>query len=476
MNRTLVTALSVLLLSTAVPGGLVTAHAVEPPTAAPPGLPCAAGAPVRSDFDGDSLADLVVGGRWWNGTASVREQYLLPGAGTPVWWHGTGDLQPADLNGDVCADAILFAGGYEPWVLLVPGTTSGLDLAAAVALAVPQATDASEEEDRSLTFDAVGLRHDGFSQVVLAGRHVWENDNYGAFIDVLTLDSALSVTATQVFSYSGVEGRITGFGPLAASGRSFAVGVPHQSVNGKAAAGAVYLFSADTAEPATMVRRLVLTQNSPGVPGSAESMDRFGSSLAMRDGRLAIGVPGESDGNIRASGLVQPVVWHEASNSYTARRAISQDLAGVPGRNEAQDRFGQTVEIARGLTAAGSWDIAIGANERVGTRNEAGSVTVAGFTGSRFRVYTQRSPGMPGTVEAGDGFASVGVLATSATVDTLLIGAPGEDAGGTANAGYAVRTDGVRLGADTVWTKIGIPADATDGLTSWGLDFGNPAP
>jgi hypothetical protein len=252
--------------------------------------------------------------------------------------------------------------------------------------------------------------------------------------------------------------------------------VPYQTVHGKDGAGAVYLFSADADDPATMVRRVVLTQDSPGVPGSAESTDRFGSAVAMRDGRLAIGVPGESGGGIRAFGLVQPVVWHEADLSYTARRSVTQDLAGVPGSNEAQDRFGQTVAIGRGLTAAGSWDIAIGANEKVGTHRGAGSVTVAGFTGSRFRSYTQRSPGLPGTVEAGDGFASVGVLATSAGVDTLLIGAPGEDSGGTGNAGYAVRSDGGRLGAGTAWTTIPVPGGAAAGLTGWGLDFGNRAP
>jgi hypothetical protein len=194
VNRTLVTALSVLLLGASAPAVPAAAAA---PSAEPPGTPCAAGTPVRSDFDGDGLADLVVGGSWWDGTATVREQSVQPAAGTPLWLHETGDLRPADLNGDVCADAIVFAGGYEPWVSLLPGTPAGLDQGAAVTLPFPQAADADEADDRSLTFDAVGLRHDGISQVVLAGRHVWENDNYGAFVDVLTLDPTLAVSAPR---------------------------------------------------------------------------------------------------------------------------------------------------------------------------------------------------------------------------------------------------------------------------------------
>ncbi len=130
------------------------------------------------------------------------------------------------------------------------------------------------------------------------------------------------------------------------------------------------------------------------------------------------------------AGLVQPIRWHEATSTYTAYRAIHQGTRGVVGTNEAGDYFGSHVVVTRGLTATGSYDIAIGASEVVGKAYDAGSVTVANFTRPIYRTFTQNSRGVPGTAEPYDEFGgALGVVRTSATTDTLLIGASGEDSG-----------------------------------------------
>jgi hypothetical protein len=265
---------------------------------------------------------------------------------------------------------------------------------------------------------------------------------------------------------------MTGFGVLATSGATVAIGVPNAVVKGHGSAGAVWIYTPDAADPTQLVRRKVLSQNSPGVPGTAQTRDRFGAALAIRDGRLAIGAPGESDGRHPAAGLVQPILWTEATNTYTAYRAITQNTSGVPDKNESFDAFGGYLALARGLTASGSYDIVIGAEEGYGKLKEAGSVTVANFTRSLYRGYTQASAGIPGNPQAEDAFYHVGVLRNSSGIDTVLIGSPGEDSNGTKSIGRAMRSDGTRLTSKTVWTTIPLPADFPDGLRLWGLSVG----
>lgn len=472
MHRIGTAALTAVALLT---GGLITVGCVpaaaEAPTVA---TTCSAGTPIETDFDGDGRADLVVGGDRWNGTETVRQQSIQPGGGgAATWLVDTGELRPADLNGDVCADAILFKGGHEPWLKVVPGTPSGLDLASAEEIVLPQAADMGDDELRILQFEAAGLRHDGISQVVVSGNHVWENDHYGGYINLFTLDDALGVVNTQTLSFPGFEGDNVDFGSaLATSGRTVAVGAPFTKVKGKHAAGAVRIYTVEASNPHKLVKRVVLTQNSPGVPDSAESGDRFGAALAMRDGRLAIGAPGESYGKAYNAGMVQPIKWNEAKKTYVAHRAIHQGTKGVPGKNEKNDRFGANLAIARGLSATGSYDILIGSYETVGKKQVAGSVTVANFTKKLFRTYTLATKGVPGAVKAGDAFSRVGVLRTSAGVDTVLIGAPGK-AGSKSKkgAGYAIRSDGKKLRAATKWTVLTVPVGAPSDLTGWGEDF-----
>lgn len=450
--------------------GPTPALAEQPSRAA---TPCAVGTPLGSDFDGDGLAELVVGARR-SGAVGLRQQWVRAGDGGTDWLLDSGELRVADLNGDVCADALVFAGGHEPWLKLVPGTPAGLDLAAATELPIPQAADIADDEDRTLVFEAAALRHGGLTQVVVTGTHDWEgSEPYGGYVDVLTLDSGFSVTATQIVNFRGVEAEIRGFGSaLATSGRTVAVGAPNTAVSGRAQAGAVLLYVRDSADPTRLVLRRSLTQNSAGVPGSAEEGDRFGAALAMRSGRLVVGAPGEDDGSILDAGLVQPLTWSEADGSYTAHRAISQDTSGVPGSNERRDQFGLDVALARGLTASGSWDAVIGTAEAYGSRADAGSVTVANLTRSLYRTWTQATAGVPGSPEAGDAFHHVGVLQNANGVDTVLIGAPGEDSGGISNVGRVVRSDGKRLTSATKWASVPVPTDAPSGLIHWGWDFG----
>ncbi|MEW2129048.1 hypothetical protein [Streptomyces sp. NPDC005435] len=93
---------------------------------------------------------------------------------------------------------------------------------------------------------------------------------------------------------------------------------------------------------------LVLGQDTPGVPGAAETGDEFGAGVSLGDvdgdgfPDLAVGAPGEDAG----AGAV--TVLYGSASGLTTRKAASfgQNTAGVPGTSEKGDRFGARVVLA----------------------------------------------------------------------------------------------------------------------------------
>lgn len=428
--------------------------------------PCSIGTPVPGDYDGDGGPDLVVG--YYLGVTDGNRFQVVPSDGGPRYTLETYPRPTnADLNGDRCSDAVYSRAGT---VTLVFGSPQGLDTTTAKTFSLPQAS--LPKGDEILQTESVVLSHDGLIQLAVAGWVVADDEaDYRAqFLDVYTLDAAGDPGTPQVIDLAarGVRTNLA----LAGSGRSIAIGVGDLTVSGKAGAGGVLLYSASATDHRAMGYRLRLTQNSPRVPGTAEANDGFGTAVSLRDGRLAIGVPFENNSGVEGAGLVQPILWHEGTRTYTAYRAIQQGTRGVVGTNEINDVFGAQVLVTRGLTAKGSYDIAISANETVGKARYAGSVTVANFSRAIYRTYTQNSRGIPGTAETGDSFGSgIGILRTSPKTDTLLIGAAGETVGTAWGVGYVIRSDGRKL-SSTTWTAVARPADpAGDHVSMWGSSF-----
>jgi hypothetical protein len=431
---------------------------------------CAAGVPVPGDYDGDGRPEQLIGVVGLGDSHDWVRYRVIPGDGsTPEWLYLGGSMGNADLNGDVCSDLVNSTGVSARLIL---GGPNGLDAATAQTLVLPQSADVEPGGTEGLVVaDAVGLRHDGISQVAVAAYFDDEGPQGTPFLDVFTLDATGAPGTPQVITLGSVASSEAIV--LAASGRTVALGLADLTVAGKVSAGGVMMFTADRTNPATLVHRTTLTQNSRGIPGTAEKGDWFGYALSMRDGRLAIGAPGESIGKARSAGSVQPLRWDEDTATWTAYRRIEQSTRGVVGTNETNDWFGYTVAVTRGLTATGSYDIAIGAREAVGKARDAGSVTVANFTKASYRTLTQNSRGIPGSAEKDDYFgASLGVVWSAATIDTLLIGAPYERATGPREVGSVIRSDGRKLSSSTKWTSIPRP-EPTASLVyeSWGTAF-----
>lgn len=438
-------------------------------TAAPAGTPCPAGTPVTGDYNGDGSPDLAV-------TVAANEfdnsrVFVSPARTSKGTWLAVegNAVRSTDLNGDRCADAVV-SGNPGDSVQLVLGSPSGLDAAGAIALNLPQRAS-------FIDVGAIALRHDGVVQVVVAGCAFIPGDRFAPFLDVFTLDPAGAPGEPQVMDLSGlaVEAAPTA---LAAENGVLVVGFADETVTGLYGAGGVHVFTPDASDPEALVLRTSITQASAGIAGNPEKNGRFGYSLALRDGHLAIGVPRATVGKVRRTGRVQLMSWNAATSSFTPTRSLDQNTRGVVGTNETGDQFGASVALAKGLTADGSSDVVIGTpGESVGKAGGAGAFTVASLATSTSFTFTQNSVGLPGTAEKADALGSaLGVLSTGVGTDTIVVGAPQETSGECTRQGYVAISGGGRLRSASRFTQLTAPRctryDATE-FHGWGRGFGN---
>ncbi|MFI6795855.1 FG-GAP repeat protein [Streptosporangium canum] len=298
------------------------------------------------------------------------------------------------------------------------------------------------------------------------------------FLATALLLPASPAASASAGTCSGVPSDFDGDGRA-----DLAVAAPYAAVGGHARAGSVTVLYGTRAE-----RRL--TQDSPGVPGAAESGDAFGSALAAGDfdgdhcADLAVGVSEEDRSRPGADGDGAVQLFHGSADGLRAGEVID---AGDLGGRRGPDRFGAALAAAdldgdgddelvigvpglggggvglyglkgRGpriigqesgwvgqsaketdqfgaVLAAGDFDgdgrdeIAVGAPaDTISKRNGQGSVTVLDVHRRRATLLTQDSPGIAGLGEPWDSFGAA--LATgdfnADGRDDLAIGVPGE--------------------------------------------------
>jgi FG-GAP repeat len=211
-----------------------------------------------------------------------------------------------------------------------------------------------------------------------------------------------------------------------------AIGVEDETLGAAEAAGVVQVLYGATSAGLTATGSQLWSQDSPGVAGTPEAVDRFGAALASGDyngdGRadLAVGAPGENT----FSGVVHVLFGSATGLTATGSQLWSQDSPAVAGTAEVSDQFGSAL-AAGDFAGDGRTDLAVGA---FGENDFAGVVNVlygsaAGLTATGNQLWSQDSPGVAGTAEGGDqfGFALAAADPNGDFRGELAVGAPGEN-------------------------------------------------
>jgi hypothetical protein len=218
------------------------------------------------------------------------------------------------------------------------------------------------------------------------------------------------------------------------------------------------------------------TQDTPGVPGTSEAGDRFGSALSLgflvgSNGTIdaAVGAPGEDVGSAANAGAV--TILSDLYDQIESGVRLDQDVAGVPGSAEAGDVFGSSVDTVR-VGLVGSY-LAVGApGEDVGRASGAGLVQLfrssnrTAVTAST--ALTQDSTGVAGVAESSDAFGGdIAFIPTGPgnSRTRLAVGIAGED-GDAVNSGAVSVFPLADIDAETTYTQntTGMPGrvDAGD--------------
>jgi hypothetical protein len=181
--------------------------------------------------------------------------------------------------------------------------------------------------------------------------------NAGAINVLYGSATGLSATGNQFWSQNSPGILDTAeewelFGTTLASGdfngdgfADLAIGVPYEDVGIATDAGAVNVLYG-TASGLSATGNQFWTQDSPNIPDTAESGDRFGHSLSAANfgksarADLAIGVPSEDAGSISGAGAVSVLYGSSSGLTATGNQFITQNSSGILNAAEAGDGFG----------------------------------------------------------------------------------------------------------------------------------------
>lgn len=236
------------------------------------------------------------------------------------------------------------------------------------------------------------------------------------------------------------------FGAALGAGRdvwSLWVGAPEEDLGTRTDTGVItslrgsYDATKDVLTLPGKAGAVTISQDSTGVPGSAEKGDHFGAVLTAlvgtqsTDRQPVIGVPGE---NLGSAADVGAIVVTYSDNTWAAFVQGTKTTGGaVDDKPEAGDRFGAS------LSAWGTVLLIGAPGEDVGTIKDAGMIhrmtakgaPVPKLSAAREQSVTQNTSAVDDSAETGDRYGA----AVAFGINGAVIGVPGEDVTGVVDAG-----------------------------------------
>lgn len=212
------------------------------------------------------------------------------------------------------------------------------------------------------------------------------------------------------------------------------IGAPGEDIGTLNAAGAVTVVNGVQDYPPDIFPSQAWNQDSPGVPGAAETGDLFGYSVATSvvdsfiDGSrqyVAVGAPGEAIDKRTNAGAVQ--LFSSTGSGLVPGKSINQDATGVAGAAETGDRFGQQVALLNEPKLR----LAVGIPyEDLGSVKDAGSVQVFSVSNpADDKAYDADSAGAAGA-RTTDGHYGLALSAIQAdTENVFAVGSPDQGTG-----------------------------------------------
>lgn len=379
---------------------------------------------VSADFNRDGYADLAVGrpGVFATGVGGAVTVLFGSAEGlrgrdsvelvAPVGHSGRfgAALAAADFDadgwpdlavGDPSGDRLAFEGQHlevSGAVTVFRGGDGGFDAGRSTVVRGRRAAQDHDIEFGS-TLAAGDLDADGRADLVIGAEGRSYDGGFGAAGSVTLCSGAVSGVSgcTRVArdaDYAGLSS--LALGNVSGTSRpEIVLGVPYADLDAKRG-GAVHTLTLSGTGSRTTVSSSALTQDSPGVPGSDEDLDQFGTDVVLGDldddgyADLVVGAPWEDVGRREDAGRVTVVHGGPTGYRTSGNQLYDQDTKGIPGKAEEQDSFGGTVALVD-HDQDGHLDLTVGVPREDG---DLGAVTTLRGQGTGFTTRGARTFGL----------------------------------------------------------------------------------
>ncbi|MFE2535702.1 FG-GAP-like repeat-containing protein [Streptomyces sp. NPDC059371] len=319
---------------------------------------------VGSDADGGSVTILWGGSSGLSGGTTIGDPNA---SGHDLFGRS---LAVGDFTGDGKADLAVGSTGKDVWIFKGGFTKAG---GAAGKLRFDASIESGAYPKGAVQLAAGDFDDDGTDDVVVgssAGNFVYRGASTGPTLQTEAGAGYAGAFTVADFDRDGHDDLVVGTDFV-------------DILNTPAKGGYATVFYGGTAGVDT-TRSAVFSQDTAGVPGSDESDDWFGGSLAAGDVNgdgypdLAVGADNESIGSAAGVGNVWVLRGGASGLKGTGAQSFNQGTAGVPGANEPSDVFGGAVHLAD-HNKDGRADLSVGAG---GENSDDGAVWVLrGSTG-----------------------------------------------------------------------------------------------